>query len=204
MDIKTRAMGYQETNCYVIHDQGECIIIDPGVDSLEWLKQNAEKSLAILNTHCHFDHTWGNNAAVKFFNCPLYVPVQDAFMCQKDIFQMGMPLSKPDYLVKANETIQIGHFTLQFHHYPGHCPGCSMIQIGEHIFSGDFIFKNSIGRYDFPYSDPRQMLDSLERFAKSDIKGTFYPGHGPGGDIEEEKANSSFWIEILRKETTQS
>jgi len=84
-----------------------------------------------------------------------------------------------------------------FRHFPGHSPGCSTIEIEDAMFSGDFIFKNSIGRVDFPYSDPQQMKDSLKKFTDITYDKTVYPGHGEQTSIKQEQYNIPYWIKQI-------
>ena len=70
-----------------------------------------------------------------------------------------------------------------------------MIRYKEHVFSGDFIFQNSIGRYDFPLSSAQEMKESLERFIQLDFDATLYPGHGPITTIKQEQKNTPYWLQ---------
>lgn len=72
-----------------------------------------------------------------------------------------------------------------------------MIEIGDAIFSGDFLFHNSIGRYDFPYSDPKEMKKSLEKMAKIPYDKTLYPGHGGTTTLSHEQRNVDYWLRML-------
>ena len=74
-----------------------------------------------------------------------------------------------------------------------------MIEIEDAIFSGDFLFKGSIGRWDFPFSDKNEMLNSLEKC--KNLKGDFalYPGHGKSGTLKAEQQELDRWIEIVRR-----
>ena len=66
------------------------------------------------------------------------------------------------------------------------------------MFSGDFLFRGSIGRWDFPFSDKNEMLKSLEKC--KNLKGNFtlYPGHGEGSTLEVEQNNIDYWIDIVK------
>lgn len=83
---------------------------------------------------------------------------------------------------------------IEFMTFPGHTPGCSMIKIGDFIFSGDFIFRDTIGRYDFPYSSQDDMFSSLTRFCALDFDAPLYPGHGENTSIAREQANIKNFI----------
>ncbi len=187
MQIKTRPMGELMTNCYIVSTGGRDFIIDPGVGALEWIKKEANNPAAVINTHGHFDHVWSNDAVKKYFDIPLYVPRDDAFMLEKDPFGMGTPPSTPDYRIDPDEKVVISGQEFVFLHFPGHTPGCSVIECGDNWFSGDFIFKHSVGRYDFPLSDAALMKESVQKVLACTGEKTIYPGHGPQTTLGEEK-----------------
>lgn len=194
MKIQMKACGDYGTNCYIVEIDGKSLIIDPGQNAVDWVKKTALNPIAILNTHGHFDHVWSNAALQKEYNIPLYTPKEDAFMLESDPFGYGIPPSFPDIRVDGNEHFEIESIHVQFLHFPGHTPGCSVIVIGDVMFSGDFIFQNSIGRYDFPYSHAKDMKESLERFLlfKDNLK--VYPGHGGSTTVFQEQGHIPHWL----------
>ena len=197
MQIKVQAMGVYQTNCYIATIDGKDFIIDPGVDATEWVLQNVTNPVAILNTHGHFDHVWSNDELQKKLNIKLYTPKGDVMLLNASSWMPDLPPSTPDVEVNPDETIDFGSIKVKFHHFPGHCPGCSMIEIDDAIFSGDFIFERSIGRTDFPYSNPADMKKSLERFKLLDFDKTLYPGHGGTTTIKQEQEHTDYWIKTL-------
>ena len=130
-------------------------------------------------------------------NIPLYTPKGDVFLLQSSEMMPNLPPSFPDYEIEGHEELNIGGITVRFRHFPGHCPGCSTIEIEDAMFSGDFIFERSIGRTDLPYSSPEEMKESLERFKKLDFDKTMYPGHGGTTTIRQEQQYADYWIETL-------
>lgn len=191
-------MGPYQTNCYIVTINDKNIIIDPGVDATNWVIEHVTHPIAILNTHGHFDHVWSNDTLQKTLNIPLYSPKEDAFLLQDSTFVEDLPPSTPDYFVDGDEQLSLEGIDVAFQHYPGHCPGCSMIQIEDQIFSGDFIFNRSIGRYDFPYSNADDMIRSLERFAARNDEATLHPGHGESTSITQEQRFTSYWINTIK------
>lgn len=194
--ILSKSFGAYATNCYIlIKDCGE-IIIDPGDGALEFVRQNCKNLLAILNTHCHFDHIYDDKKIKDEYNLPIYVPKDDAFLCSKDPFGMIEEPFNPDFLVEPDGSLQIADFTLKFHHFAGHTPGCSMIETNGVMFSGDFLFKGSIGRYDFPFSSKIEMKNSLKK-ALNLGEFVLYPGHGEKTSMSEAREFISYFIERL-------
>jgi len=197
MSIKVQPMGPYQTNCYIVTKDGKDIIIDPGVDATEWVKENVTNPVAILNTHGHFDHVWSNAELQRELGVKLYTPKEDDMLLRQSSWMPDLPPSTPDVLVEPDEEFDIEGIKVKFRHFPGHTPGCSTIEIDDAMFSGDFIFEKSIGRTDFPYSNPADMKKSLEKFMQLDYDKTIYPGHGGTTTIKQEQRYAPFWIQQL-------
>lgn len=198
MKIQQQPMGEYQTNCYIVTVDEKDIIIDPGVGATQWVMDHVSNPIAILNTHGHFDHVWSNSELQKKLGVPLYTPKDDVFLLSSSEWMPSLPPSTPDVLVEGEvKSILIEEVEVTFRHYPGHCPGCSTIEIGEAMFSGDFIFERSIGRVDFPYSSAKDMKESLKRFMQLDYDKTVYPGHGGSTTIKAEQRNAPYWIEAI-------
>ena len=197
MQIKIQPMGMYQTNCYIVNIDEKDFIIDPGVDALQWIEQNVINPVAILNTHGHFDHVWSNAKVQKALNITLYTPKGDIEMLKESSWMRDLPPSTPDVIVDGTQEIDFDGTKVKFTHFPGHSPGCSTIEIWDVMFSGDFIFKRSIGRTDLPYSNPLDMKESLERFKKIEYDKVVYPGHGEPTTIKEEQQYADYWIESL-------
>lgn len=195
MQILQQACGAYETNCYILNtDEGE-FIIDPGVNALNFIQKHVKKPLAILNTHGHFDHIWDNARVKKEYNIPIYIHKNDEFML-KDPFEKGFEPSKADFLVQDENELELFGTKFKFHFLPGHTPGCTMIEIvGQNImFSGDFLFYRSIGRWDFPYSDANLMKQSLEKVMAYKEDYHLLPGHGQATSLKEEQEHFPSWF----------
>ena len=205
MELLSKAFGIYETNCYILKSAVGDFIIDAGVDSARWVRENAKNPLAILNTHGHFDHIWCNAELRESLKIPIYCPKGDCFMLKSDCFDLGLKPCVPDFEVEPNCVIDFGEIKVEFMHFAGHTPGCSIIKIKDsqsadssaYFFSGDFIFYRTIGRTDFPYSSPKDMGESLKRFGKLDFDATLYPGHGQSTTIKAEQANVPFYLRGL-------
>lgn len=197
MTIKVQPMGVYQTNCYIVSLDGKDFIIDPGVNSLEWIKCNVTNPVAILNTHGHFDHVWSNTQVAEEYGIDLYTPEGDVpFLCDSS-WMPDLPPSFPDVIIKGDEELDFDGIKVKFRHFPGHCPGCSTIEIEDAMFSGDFIFKSSIGRTDFPMSSPSDMKASLQKFKQLNFDKTVYPGHGEKTTIKQEQEHVDHWLRGL-------
>ncbi len=199
MQIKMRPMGAYETNCYVVTVDGKDLIIDPGIGAVKWVLANVHNPVAILNTHGHFDHVWSNAELKERLKVPIYAPKGDLFMLESDPFGQGTPPSKADYVVEGDALLDIAGITVYYRHFPGHTPGCSVIEIGDNWFSGDFLFRQSIGRWDFPASSGEDMIKSLQKAMQIEKDYTIYPGHGPSTTLRAEQKVIPFWIEQVKQ-----
>ncbi len=198
MQIKVKPMGAYQTNCYILTIDNKEYIIDPGVDAASWVLENVKNPQAILNTHGHFDHVWSNSELAQKLGIPIYCPKDDAFMLEKDPFAYGVPPSKANYLVKPNEKVTIADNSFTFWHFPGHTPGCSVIEYNNIWFSGDFLFKGSIGRWDFKYSNKNDMLQSLKRLKKLKLPNKkILPGHNEATTLYNELKHLTYWIRVV-------
>jgi glyoxylase-like metal-dependent hydrolase (beta-lactamase superfamily II) len=197
MKIQAQPMGPYQTNCYIATVDGKDFIIDPGVNATQWVIENTTNPVAILNTHGHFDHVWSNQELKEKLDIPLYTPKGDVFLLQSSEMMPDLPPSFPDFEVEGDAEIELEGVKIKFRHYPGHCPGCSTIEIQDAMFSGDFIFKQSIGRCDFPFSSPDEMKKSLIKFKSIDYDKKVYPGHGDPTTIKQEQANVDYWLKAI-------
>jgi glyoxylase-like metal-dependent hydrolase (beta-lactamase superfamily II) len=198
MQIKIQPMGSYQTNCYIVTIDGKDLIIDPGIDATDWVLSHTDNPVAILNTHGHFDHVWSNAELKQKLHIPIYAPKADAFMLRDDPLSQGTPPSEPDHLIEGDQRVDIDGIKVTFRHFPGHTPGCSIIEIGDVWFSGDFLFYQSIGRWDFPSSSGEDMAKSLEKAMKIKEDYTLYPGHGLSTTLKAEQRLMPFWIKEVR------
>jgi len=198
MEIKSRPMGAYQTNCYIVTVAGKDLIIDPGQNATQWVLDHCHNPVAILNTHGHFDHVWSNAALQKALSIPLYCPDEDSFMLEGDPFRQGTPSSKADYRIKGDTLLDISGIPVQYRHFPGHTPGNSIIQIDDLWLSGDFLFQQSIGRWDFPYSSGTDMIRSLQKAMQIKNDYTVYPGHGASTTLQAEQRIMPYWIEQVK------
>ena len=198
MKILTKAFGEYVTNCYILKGEQGDLVIDPGEGSFDWVMQNTGKIAAVLNTHGHYDHVY-DDAKLQRTGAKIYIHESDAFMLRADPFETLQEPLQPDVLVSDGQEFVLGGFNVKFHLFAGHTPGSCMIEAGGAIFSGDVIFKGSIGRWDFPFSSGEQMRESLHKILQ--IKGDFtlYPGHGPNTSLAAERQNLKYFLQLLKR-----
>jgi glyoxylase-like metal-dependent hydrolase (beta-lactamase superfamily II) len=197
MNILSQAMGAYQTNCYIVTIDGKDFIIDPGMGATQWVCDNTTNPVAILNTHGHFDHVWSNKELSEKLKVPIYCPKDDCFMLEKDPFSQGTPSSIADFEIVGDEVLDIQGVEIAYHHFPGHTPGCSAIRIKNNLFSGDFIFDGSIGRVDFPYSEPEDMKKSINKILTWEKDYHIYPGHGEKTTLHKQTNSLKNWLNYL-------
>ena len=199
MQILKKAFGEYVTNCYILKGEQGDLVIDPGEGSFDWVMQNTGKIAAVLNTHGHFDHIY-DDAKLQRAGAKIYIHEEDAFMLRADPFETTPEPIEADVLVKGQEqSLEIAGFNVKFSLFAGHTPGSCMIEVDGVIFSGDVIFKGSIGRWDFPFSSGEQMRESLHKILQ--IKGDFtlYPGHGPNTSLAAERQNLKYFLQLFER-----
>ena len=199
MQILKKAFGEYVTNCYILKGERGDLVIDPGQGSFDWVMQNTGKIAAVLNTHGHFDHVY-DDAKLQRAGAKIYIHEEDAFMLRADPFGTMPESIEADVLIKGQEqSFEIAGFNVKFGLFAGHTPGSCMIEVDGVIFSGDVIFKGSIGRWDFPFSSGAQMRESLHKILQ--IKGDFtlYPGHGANTSLQAERQNLKYFLQLFER-----
>ena len=199
MQILKKAFGEYATNCYILKGEQGDLVIDPGQGSYDWVMQNTGKIAAVLNTHGHFDHVY-DDAKLQRTGAKIYIHEEDAFMLRADPFETMPESIEADVLIKGQEqSLEIAGFNVKFSLFAGHTPGSCMIEAGGVIFSGDVIFKGSIGRWDFPFSSGAQMRESLHKILQIEGDFTLYPGHGPNTSLQAERQNLKYFLQLFER-----
>ncbi|MBQ8897524.1 MAG: MBL fold metallo-hydrolase [Clostridia bacterium] len=202
MEIKTLNVGWNGTNCYIIYDigSGEASVIDPGGEAERIIAFINEKKLKVKNiflTHGHFDHILGVQQLKEATGARLVVHEADA-VCLRDthaaLYNSLMPepfrVAKPDILLKGGERTLVNGVEMLFVHTPGHSPGSMCLFMSNVLFSGDTLFADTIGRSDFPTSDPAALAESLRNLYALNRDFVVYPGHGEPTSLFYEKEHN--------------
>ena len=194
-------------NCSILWDSEskEAILIDAGGDAAV-LKKEVEalglKVKALWLTHGHLDHAGAVGELAETCQIPVIGPhKEDQFwleMIQEVSARYGFPIPQPvkvDQWLEGGEVLKLGDDEFEVRFAPGHTPGHVMFYNAKHglLWTGDVLFKGSIGRTDFPKGNHQQLLDSIQRecFSLPD-ETQFISGHGPISTIGYEKQFNPF------------
>lgn len=187
------------TNAYILfcYQTKKAAVIDPAPESgeniLKFLNKNELELDKVILTHTHWDHFGDLKKVIDEKPAPVYVHKAD----EQNLIEPGsdgLPLFisiskvKPSHYLNEGDDIQIGNLHFQVFHTPGHSPGgiCLYSKENHILFSGDTLFKGSIGNLSFPTAEPEKMWESLDKLAKLPKETRVYPGHGDSTTIGDE------------------
>lgn len=173
MEVKKIVTGYLDENCYILIKNGNCLVVDPG-DEYNKIKDEIgdNKVLGVLITHSHFDHI----GALRNF-----------------LTKRSIKIFKRSNL-EDNKEYKIGDFTFKCILTPGHSKDSVSFFFEEDkcMLVGDFIFKESMGRTDFPGGSDSEMQDSIQKILEYDDDIKLYPGHYDETTLGYEKKNNPY------------
>jgi glyoxylase-like metal-dependent hydrolase (beta-lactamase superfamily II) len=210
MEVITMPLGVLETNCYLCYNgEKNAVIIDPGAkadDIISQISKNELQPVCVILTHGHFDHvTAVKEIKEKYPDIKIYLHEKDYGFYLKgrklasqflgmNYNDLTMP-EEVDFILDG-DIIEAGDIHFRVAHTPGHTQGCiSLVNEKDRvIFSGDTLFKMSIGRTDLEGGNTNQLFQSIKSklFTLNDDF-TVYPGHGESTTIgSEKKSNPHF------------
>ncbi len=202
MKIVKYFLGQLQANCYFLVNGQDCLIIDPADDAsfiLEELQRQQLNLVGMLATHGHFDHIGAVGEIQLSFNVPLYILKEDQFLIDrlnetaKYFLGFNPHFIKPKNIKFIKNNFSITNYGLRVIQTPGHTPGscCFYFKKENVIFTGDTLFKNGIGRYDFSYSNKDKLKNSLEKIFKLPKETIVYSGHGEDTLIQDEISSAT-------------
>lgn len=196
LNIRTFTFNDYEEKCYVltVDDDNRAVVIDPGFLSSDEstrffakLTFNKIHPVAVLLTHAHPDHRHGASAMQEIYKLPIYMA-----RGEKDLFS-DLDFETTD--VQDGETLKLGPFTLKVIATPGHTPGSVCYYDEEHgvLFSGDTLFRGTIGRTDLKGGDYDKLIVSvMDSLMGLPGETEVYPGHGKATTIANERTSNPF------------
>ena len=195
MIVQTFEAGPLGANNYLLTDGNEAVLIDCSEVKQEILDELKDKTLKyILLTHGHFDHVLGVNGMKECTGAKILVHKDDISRMEEsaNIMQtfgvIGVETPKADDYINDNDLLKFGDTEIKIIHTPGHTEGCVCYLIDGKLFSGDTLFRDSVGRCDLPGGNFSKLSDSIKNILfKLDDNMVVYPGHGPETTIGYEK-----------------
>ena len=173
MKIESIKVGRLRCNCYILDIDGEVLVIDPG-DEFERIEEviGDRDVVGVIITHHHFDHVGAMDKVVDKYKCKVY-----------DRYN----------LIEGND--EIDDFMFQVIYTPGHKEDAITIYFSKDkvMFTGDFLFKDSIGRCDLEGSNMDDMLKSIDKIKKYPRDIVVYPGHGVSTKLGYEIDNNIYF-----------
>jgi hydroxyacylglutathione hydrolase len=201
------ALGPFETNCYVVwpEDQRECWIVDASFEPdemIEFVRGEGLAPAALILTHAHVDHIAGVGAVLRAFpGTPVWIHGAEAAWLNTPMLNlseaMGMPVTAPGphATLEHGQELSLGGSVWRVLHTPGHSPGGITLYCAAESIAlvGDALFAGSVGRTDFPGSDPQVLAESiLTHLYTLPDETRVLPGHGPATTIGREKRSNPF------------
>jgi hydroxyacylglutathione hydrolase len=207
--------GVLACNCYVLAQRAgtDAIVVDPGQRAMGPLRrildENRLTPAAVLLTHGHIDHIWSAQKVADTYGCPAYIHPDDRFMLSDPIKGFGPRLGQiafgalfrePKQVVELDrdgDKIDLGDTVVTVDHTPGHTRGSVIFRVpgegSEIAFTGDTLFRQSVGRTDLPGGSGRDLLGSIvTKLLVLDDDTVVLPGHGEKSTIGFERRANPF------------
>ncbi len=211
IDVRMFTVGPVQENCFILRAKGSdtAIVVDPGEEAdrlLQALDALGVKTVAaILVTHTHFDHIGAVAPLAHATGAPVYCPELERAVLADIMAFIPWPGFGPyesyeaDHLVKGGDTLELAGLRIDVRFTPGHSPGHVTYSIRDEdaLFSGDVLFRGSVGRVDLPGGDWSTLLASIESLiAEFPAETTVYPGHMGATTLGHELASNPFLSEL--------
>lgn len=210
MTVQSFTFNPFATNCYVAHQDGEAVVVDPSCHTeaerrrvLDYLAAHDLDVRHLLLTHAHIDHIFGCAAFARHFGMEWQMHRDDVVLIDRAEQQaafFGVELERPPrpsaYLAEG-DTVSFGGATWEVLLTPGHSPGSICFHDAEHGFvvAGDVLFQGSIGRTDLPGGSLPQLMASIfQKLLPLGDDVAVYPGHGPATTLGRERQANPFLV----------
>jgi glyoxylase-like metal-dependent hydrolase (beta-lactamase superfamily II) len=205
LNVKTLTVSVLDSNCHLIYNDEEALIVDPGAEA-ERIKAAIEeldvRPVAILLTHTHFDHIGAVDEIREEYKIPVYVSSEEEDWLQNPTMNLSR-MQGEDLIVRAaehifqpEEVVEIGGFSFKVVATPGHSPGSVsfIFADGEFVVTGDALFAGGVGRTVFPGSEPEKLVPNVrEKLFTLPDHYTIYPGHRETSTIGKEIKTNPFF-----------
>lgn len=203
MLIHKLIVGDLQTNCYILAAEGrEAVVIDPGGDArriLDVINKNNFEVKYIINTHGHPDHTAADRSLTRATGVAVLIHSEDISLLTDQRLAFSFSPGELDFASLPREELSDGQILkladlkIRIIHTPGHSRGSVSVLVEDCLFTGDLLFKGSVGRTDLPGGSLEMLIKSLrEKVVNLPETTRILPGHGPETTLAEEKRNNPF------------
>lgn len=193
-----------DANVFVVKEGGKALIVDCGA-KVEDVKRavGQDKVLGVLLTHGHYDHSMFAPDYAKAFSCPVYMHecAIDTAGKVDSAYGEGEVVKNFDSAktLQGDGEFQLGDFKIGYFSTPGHSKCSICYLIGDHLFAGDTVFNNGVGRTDLIGSSRAEMVESLEKLSRVRFE-KLHSGHGTDSDFARQTRNISVFKRFLSRE----
>jgi len=181
MEIRTLTLGMYQTNTYCIVQDNKILIIDPvsKAERIQSLIRENEVIVGICLTHGHFDHIGAVDDLVDLYHCPVFIHNDDIEMTQdpEKNYSQTKKIKLKSKLTTYTDKMNVQSIEFEVYHTPGHTKGSVCLRFNNNLFTGDTLFKGSIGRTDLYGGNAQEMKQSLRFIHSLNEDLTIYPGH---------------------------
>lgn len=203
MNIKRIVVGVYAVNCYIVYnDNKNGFIVDPGGDSDDIIKFVDEEKINlefILLTHGHADHIGAAKIIKEKYNLPIYASIKEKELLKDSIINLSKSIPPfkgieliADKWLYDEEIIDFHGEKLSIMETPGHTVGSICILMDGVLFSGDTLFRMSIGRSDLATGSFDEIINSVKKLYNLKKDYRVLPGHGAESTLQFEKENNPF------------
>ena len=196
MEVKRFVLGPIETNTYLLIEGNDALLIDPASKSEKLIEILGDLNLVgILLTHGHFDHIKAVDGLYEKYHCPIYLHEEDEYLARDKyagkFFGLVSYISCPTTKLLEGK-MKINGFEFEVIFTPGHTKGSVIYVFNDFIFTGDTLFKNSVGRTDLDGGSQRDLNASLRVFKEFKKDYLVYPGHNDSSTLAQELINNPY------------
>lgn len=204
LKIECISVGALSVNCYIVSNENRAVVIDPGDDFLtisEYIDKNNLVPEAVLLTHGHFDHIGACNAICQKYNIHCIINEADLNLLTDanlnlSLRFLGQPITYTgEVKTVTNQSVNLIGCEFGFISTPGHTPGSMCIKVEDYLFTGDTLFRLSVGNAFAPYGDFNKEIVSIKtKLLTLDFDYTCFTGHGDSTTLFYEKKYNQYLI----------
>lgn len=201
MKIKKLVLGQIDNNTYILSNDNKCVVIDPSMEYEKiksYIDENDLTVEAILITHAHFDHVYSLYELKQDTGAKVYMHEDDLELLDMSVEYLHTKPTKIDVLLKGDEELSLIGETFKVLHTPGHAKGCVCYIVNDCMFTGDTIFKDSMGRIDLMTSQPKVMYNTLQMFTQIGGDYKIYCGHGEDTTYKRELEYNPYLRRVMK------